>query len=400
MSWSSRTYYGDASGGEHTSYNEIRRCGCAVVAVHPDGSLHFGASFSLPGIVQTVARAELFALVFLISQADPLTEVTFVTDNKGVNDMFNQGPKACKRSTNCDLYKQLFQTVYDKAIRLQVRWMPSHLECTESGVRPLGVSLLDVQGNEHADTLASDAAKKACVPLHVSAEYLYWVNLTKSIQHRLATILINLPDRNKAKIEKPERGPRPDLTALFASSSHSVYQDKERVGCARCHNNFHIKDASLEHWLQCSCPHGTSDRDRPVPIPYMEVHVGNNITHTSHTMLRYRGLVYCKKCGNRGTYSQLRKLSKPCTPPTDYGRKSLSALAQGKLPPGLTQWPSAVNKTATIATISNSSQGELPNHPSSSSDSCVRLIPLPTCRHNLDNSQDSRATPDDSQGYV
>ena len=161
MSWSSRTYYGDGSGGEHTSYNEIRRCGCAVVAVHPDGSLHFGASFSLPGIVQTVARAELFALVFLISQADPLTEVTFVTDNKGVNDMYNQGPKACKRSANCDLYKQLFQKVYDKAIRLQVRWMPSHLECTESGVRPLGVSLLDVQGNEHADALASDAAKKA-----------------------------------------------------------------------------------------------------------------------------------------------------------------------------------------------------------------------------------------------
>jgi hypothetical protein len=32
--------------------------------------------------------------------------------------------------------------------------MPSHLDCTESGDRPLGVSLLDVQGNAHADALA------------------------------------------------------------------------------------------------------------------------------------------------------------------------------------------------------------------------------------------------------
>ena len=78
--------------------------------------------------------------------------------------MFNEGPKACKRSANCDLYKELFQKTYDKAIRLQVRWMPSHLDCTESGDRPSGVSLLDAQGNAHADALAEVAAKKLVSP--------------------------------------------------------------------------------------------------------------------------------------------------------------------------------------------------------------------------------------------
>ena len=60
-SWTSGTYYGDASGGEYTSYKALRRMGVGLAKC--SGSVfHFGISSNLPGPVQTVARGETFAL--------------------------------------------------------------------------------------------------------------------------------------------------------------------------------------------------------------------------------------------------------------------------------------------------------------------------------------------------
>ena len=75
-SWNSGTYYGDASGGEFSSINILRQCGCGLAAVSPDGGLKFGAGFFLPGDVQTGPRGELFALVDLIDEMAPLAEVS------------------------------------------------------------------------------------------------------------------------------------------------------------------------------------------------------------------------------------------------------------------------------------------------------------------------------------
>ena len=36
--WTSSTYYGDASGGKHTSLAKLGRVGCAVVQVNPDAT--------------------------------------------------------------------------------------------------------------------------------------------------------------------------------------------------------------------------------------------------------------------------------------------------------------------------------------------------------------------------
>lgn len=56
--WSSGTYYGDASGCEHTMYPKLRRIGVGLVRIGRDGSLSFGVKSNLPGEVQTVARGE------------------------------------------------------------------------------------------------------------------------------------------------------------------------------------------------------------------------------------------------------------------------------------------------------------------------------------------------------
>jgi len=334
--WRSGTYYGDASGGEFTSYPELRRCGCGVAAIHPDGTLHYGASFSLPGEIQTVPRGELYALLFLVDRLAPLTEVDFVTDNEGVFNIYNKGPKASNNSANCDLYSELFKQILYKAIRLTVRWMPSHLKPTD--VRPPGVSPLDVQGNAHADDLAGKAAKAACVPLHVSTPYLANVWLTKKIQYRLATILVHLPNREKAHRNKSATALKPDIQSLRAATSHTLAEDGNRVRCSDCHSSFLQADPSFQHWLQSPCSGIGPSCDKPTPINFDGLHIGNSVTHHSHKLHKYRGLVYCKRCGCRAGLS-LRKLSKPCRPPTTYGATAIAAISAGKLPPRLSQWP-------------------------------------------------------------
>ncbi len=80
----SGTYYGDASGGAHTKYPEIRRVGCAFASVNDRGETICAAHFPLPGDAQTVARGELYSLVILIRQVSKGSFILFWTDNKGV----------------------------------------------------------------------------------------------------------------------------------------------------------------------------------------------------------------------------------------------------------------------------------------------------------------------------
>ncbi len=71
--------------------------------------------------------------------------------------------------------------------------------------------------------------------------------------------------------------------------------------------------------------------DKPIPLKYEAIHRGNATTHHTHILYTYKGLVYCNKCGMKSN-SELRKLSHPCNPPTEYGLANLKAIAEGNLP--------------------------------------------------------------------
>ncbi len=241
------------------------------------------------------------------------------------------------KSVNCDLYKVLWRSLYDKAIILTVKRMASHLlDQPSKGVYTV-CSLKDIQGNSHADALADEAAASARVPLNVSAPYLYYVSLTKKIQLRLTTVLLSLPGRPKPPKREVEH--RLTLDTLFASTSHVLFEVDSRVSCARCHCGMHKSNPSLKHWLSCQCSGIGNSSDRPVPLKYEKVHVGNNTSHTSHILFVYRGLAYCNRCGVRSGRLGLRKLAKPCSPPSEYGVQSLKALRQGLKPPNFVHWP-------------------------------------------------------------
>ena len=73
MLWDSGTYYGDASGGENTSFKELRRVGVAAVRVDLSGNVLYAISSNLPGPIQTVGRGELFAALLVVRHLKELS---------------------------------------------------------------------------------------------------------------------------------------------------------------------------------------------------------------------------------------------------------------------------------------------------------------------------------------
>jgi hypothetical protein len=340
VDWTSRSYYGDASGGKYTSHRRLRRCGCGVVAVDSQGSLEFGMKCNLPGAVQTVGRGELFAFVLLVRHLPFSVDAEYITDNEPLYKTYNAGPRAGANSANCDLFEEVFSLICTKALRISMRWMPSHLK--DGDELPEGVSALDVVSNDHADRLAKEAADAEEISSAIATPYLYNVTLTTRIQRRLATIMLYLPHREKKQRQPVVRIPRPKLDNLISESSHEIVVTGNRYACGKCHNSFRIADPSLKIWLQSVCiPVLLSSTSRPTPLAREDtLHIGNNTTHASHKLCSYRGLFYCNQCGARSGVNQIRKLSKPCVPagPHSAGQVTLDRINAGRKPIGLASW--------------------------------------------------------------
>ena len=162
------------------------------------------------------------------------------------------------------------------------------------------------------------------------------------IQRRLATILLNLPDRTNNK-PKPKPIPRVHLDHLLENTSHKVVNLANRVRCTKCYNSFSLNDAACKAWLQTSCfPNQVPTAPAPRPFPVLldeQIHLGNQISHISHKLVKFRGLIYCSACGCRFGNNQMRGLARQCEPPTDAGEALLKSVLNNKPPAGYTNWP-------------------------------------------------------------
>ena len=161
------------------------------------------------------------------------------------------------------------------------------------------------------------------------------------IQRRLATILLNLPARVNNK-PKPTPIPRIQLDQVLNNTSHTIVNLVNRVRCTKCYNSFTANDPACKAWLQTTCVPtlaASNSAPRHAPIPLNEqIHIGNQIYHFSHKLVKYRGLIYCSKCGCRFGSNQMRGLSRQCHPPTEAGETLLKNVLENKLPAGLSVW--------------------------------------------------------------
>jgi len=248
--WVSGTYYGDASGGEHTQYPKLRRVGVGLAKLNSDRSLCFGIRSNLPGLVQTVSRGELFALVILLRLCTEDLVIDFVTDNKGVCDNFNS-PSKGGLSMNCKLFKEVFQLIHNKNLKVSVRWMPSHLDNIDDS--QVCISPSDLEGNKKADEFAGLSAIELRLPPSATVGHIHYVKLVRNIQMRLAVIIMHLPGRKKARVHRPAVS-KPRLQEVIDESSHAIIKLPNRFQCSLCKNSFAAYDGALKTWLLSCCP--------------------------------------------------------------------------------------------------------------------------------------------------
>jgi hypothetical protein len=270
--------------------------------------------------------------VQLIKQVEQGSIIKYITDNKALHDSFNKGPKHCNRCSNADLYYELFHLTYQGGIILNTRWMPSHL--SESDPLPEGVSLVDLKGNKEADRLAGLAAKELQVPSHISTDIIYYYKLTAKIQRRLVTVIINLPARVRKQTVRSKRELVTSIEELVSHSSHDLKSVNGRFTCSRCMSSFKQTDPAFRDWVSCKCCAAVAIESQ-VPMnlePSSALHIGNQQVHYTHRLKMFKGFMYCKKCGCIRGSNQVRKLAKPCLPPTPYGVRTLRSVHEGRLP--------------------------------------------------------------------
>ena len=271
-------------------------------------------------------------LLFLVERLECNVAVTYVTDNLNVFETFHKGEEAALKSTNCDLFKLIFQLLKTRGISVTVRWMPSHLK--PSDPRPAGVTEVDIIGNNFADVKAGVAAKRLMVPLNVSTPCLYYYSLVRRIQKRLIDIVTHLPHRVKTPRPKPIPHIRESLEDISRTSQHVVIFNAIRVTCIVCMCSLPVKSNTTKLWLGTSCNPVKQSNGVPVKLHNCIIQIGYISTHLSRDLHVLGGTIFCNKCGSHAN-NKIVNLGGVCCPAT-YGKAQLRAIRSGKIPKSFT----------------------------------------------------------------
>ena len=346
--WPSGKYYGDGSGGEFSAFPTLRQCGVSVVSMNGT-ELAYGIHYRLPGTIQTVPRAELSALATLVEMVSEDAHITYICDNLPMVKMYGRGREACTRFLNFDLWDIVFGNIARKHITIEVKWMPSHLDTMPHKERPEWVTELDIIGNAKADELADFPTKytSQARDLNIINEVIRHTHLVRRIQARLACILCNLPSRAKVKrIVKPPRRVS-SLDELITVSQHAIANHNGFLRCAMCKQGTSCKNKDVRGFVSSPCVPIIGHSHCSVRLLSVR-RIGSKITHPSHALFSYRGLIYCQACGYMAN-KMIRELSKPCTRvKTAHAERVLDCISKDRLPLGVQEWPDSCNLVNTL----------------------------------------------------
>ncbi len=170
---------------------------------------------------------------------------------------------------------------------------------------------------------------------------LRYDKLVTAVQIRLATIVCNLPTRSKAKRLPTQRVPKPDKEVAIALSAHNFISHKGILSCVACKARTTLNSSTSWNLIRSECLPAIIHRpNQPIIIPEPIV-IGKKVSHASHHLRDFRGIKFCNDCGFLAT-QKMKGLAAPCVGPmgrTAHGTNVLKAIAEHKVPPGVTRWP-------------------------------------------------------------
>ena len=343
--WPGGTYFGDGSGGFFTKYPTLRRCGVGV-AYYLNSVYQYGLSSNLPGKVQTVVRAELYALLIVVQQVVPNGVIDFYIDCKPVFDTFNKGRARAMTSNLADLFVDLFDNIASKDLTLNLHWMPSHLDDPDKLTKlkisvPTWIQPWQIQGNKQADKLADKGAEDAQLVEAATRPVIFRCLQLTQIQKRISAVALAFKPRPRHKSTPAPAAPLPSIDALCLASPHSIVKlSGKKLMCSKCKSKItpSTDKATITHFLNSPCH--THQRK------LTQILIGSQHSHHTHRITFYGGLAMCSSCGAIG-HDKLHLLARQCNgkpPPLSDGEKNINAKKIGKKPPGYRyKWPTEPN---------------------------------------------------------
>ena len=162
------------------------------------------------------------------------------------------------------------------------------------------------------------------------------------------------------KVPACPRGPKVPLGTLLERSGHTIIRGQHRYQCTECLQACATHE--LRRWLEGMnrskyvCPgspfiEGVRPRGEMLCGP---IWVGGAELHPSHVLTRFRGIVFCHRCGSLATQAPLG-LQHPCSGhKSDAGRRVVDYLHRDppKLPTnvGLRKWPELPGERTAVGT--------------------------------------------------
>ena len=278
----------------------------------------FSAWGALPGEIQTVGRAEIFAVVRLLETTSG--QVVIWTDYQALVLGFQRGRRytlGCSKMA--DLWARFWEALQERPggeSCVKIRKIKAHQSLMAVREAKASCNLSQWLGNRRADNLAKQGADELELPdevvdrvtLHTRMASLFLRRMLVVMQH----VLEQAPaaaSRPKKVVERPRwQARQARLSAALLASQHTLVKRTLSSGrdmwfCSRCYACRPV-GPGLQCWL----------RHRPCTpaAPGMEVAACPR-AHFSHYLVFWGEVCICRECGcYSGPGSRIQDLRGPC----------------------------------------------------------------------------------------
>ena len=278
----------------------------------------FCAWGTLPGEIQSVGRAELYAAIRLLETT--AGQLVLWTDYKSLVDGFARGRRytlGCSRMA--DLWARLWEAVDARpggAEHVQIKKIKAHQSLASVRAGAADCSMQQWLGNRQADILARRGADEHKLPDEVVSRVELHTRMATLFLRRMIIVMQHVLEKRPEAVSRPRKGAekpsweakRRRLTTALSTSGHALSRRTLASGrsmwfCARCFACRPVGPGLL-CWL----------RNRPcVPAADgMEVAACPR-AHFSHHLEFWGEVVICRECGcYSGPGTRIQDLRWPC----------------------------------------------------------------------------------------
>ena len=340
-----------------------------------------GLSFPLPGQIQTVPRAELYAIKYLVCNCY-CGIIDIASDSLTNVETYNDRDKSkMQKSLNADLWYKINKHCVEFGVKLLLRWVKGHLDTktTEHVFTDHDFAL-----NYHADKFAEVTNAEAQVSAHEAASVFHSIARVRKIQARLVAILCSdTLDKVEQQYREPNQPKGVPTHDAQINSAHVICEQDTQLKCIVCLSTC-SKSKGLRAWLDSCCtPVEQDEQKAPVLLwPWEPVRIGTQVVHSSHSMYAYRGVRFCAVCGGYGVHRTTLLIAK-CQRGTGNAARAavIRKMFAKQLPININDWPAIFQPVALDdSQISNEDKlcinrvrQEIKNHPSNTRHSVVHV---------------------------